>query len=58
MTPLDFITDFDHYNDPVGPRMEALQCELEITDGKNKYEVLSYYLLPNGRMCIDIQQVS
>ena len=58
MTPIDFIRDYDHYNEPLGARMDALDCELEITDGVTKYEILSYYLLPNGRMCLDIQAVT
>ena len=58
MTPIDFLTSYDHYNEPVGPRLEAMHCSVEITDGVDEYEILSYYLGDNGRMCLDIQKVS
>jgi hypothetical protein len=56
MKPVEFLTDVDHYNTPLGAQMEArTEKDLIITDGEHQYEVLSYYFTTKG-MCLDIQR--
>lgn len=55
MTPLDFLTDYNGHNDPVGDHMEMLKKELIITDGVNDYQILSYYVDKKGNPVLDIE---
>ena len=57
MTPLDFIRGGDQYNDPLGKHKESLDKVIKLFAGPDEeFEILSYYMAKDGRMCLDIQR--